>query len=188
MRWTVHGERAIYQSEWMDVVLTDVEVPEVAGRPSERFEHHVVRSAPVAGAVVVDVIDGVPSVLLLWRHRFITDSWGWEIPAGGIDGDEPSLDAALREVLEESGWEVGGEVGTIEHLIDYFPVNGLSDKRFDLYLARGARHVGDPADPSESERIEWLPLARLRDEIAADNIRDGFSLTALLWCLAFDLI
>ncbi len=44
-------------------------------------------------------------VLLLWRHRFITDTWGWEIPAGGIDPGETPPDAAARETLEETGWE-----------------------------------------------------------------------------------
>ena len=38
MRWTVHGERSIYDSEWMRLVLVDVEIPGV-----ERFDHHVVR-------------------------------------------------------------------------------------------------------------------------------------------------
>ncbi len=37
---------------------------------------------PAAGTVVVDAERGV---LLLWRHRFITGTWGWEIPAGGVD-------------------------------------------------------------------------------------------------------
>ena len=40
---------------------------------------------------------------MLWRHRFITDSWGWEIPAGGVDAGETPEDAAAREVLEETG-------------------------------------------------------------------------------------
>ena len=47
-------------------------------------------------------------------------------------------------------------------------------------------HVGNPSDPSESERIEWLPIDRLRTEIRAGHVRDGLSLGALLWCLAFD--
>ena len=75
MRWTVHGERRLYDSEWMRLVLVDVEVPGV-----ERFDHHVVRyPQPASGTVVHDPDRGV---LLLWRHRFITDTWGWEIPAG----------------------------------------------------------------------------------------------------------
>lgn len=182
MQWTVHGERSLYDSEWVRLTMADVEIPasgEMAGR---RFEHHVVRStAPAAGAVVVDPDWGV---LLLWRHRFITDTWGWEVPAGRVDDGETSEEAAAREVLEESGWRPG----PLTHLIDYFPVNGTGDHRFCLYVAAGATYVGAPSDPSEAERVEWLPIAGVRDEIAAGNIGDGLSLTALLWAFTFALI
>lgn len=185
MRWDVHGERPIYESEWVSLTLVDVEVPAVGGSPPRRFEHHVVRSpGPAAGTVVVDHIDGRDHVLLLWRHRFITDTWGWEVPAGGVDPGESSADAARREVLEETGWEVA----EVTHLVDYHPVNGLCDSRFDLFLARGATRVGDPTDPSESERVEWVPLDEVRPEIVAGRVADGLSLTALLWCFSFDLL
>lgn len=189
MRWEIHGERPIYTSEWVGLTLVDVEIPPIGDRPSRRFEHHVVRSpAPAAGVVVLDTIDGVDHVLLLWRHRFITDTWGWEVPGGGVDPGEASIDAAAREVLEESGWRIGGDAGTVEHLVDYFPMNGLGDNRFDLFLARGAVHEGDPTDPSEAERVEWVPVDRLRGEISAGRVQDGLSLSALLWCLAFGLL
>ncbi|HPU38503.1 MAG TPA: NUDIX hydrolase [Microthrixaceae bacterium] len=196
MRWTVHGERPIYDSEWIRLVLTDVEIPAVGDHAARRFEHHVVRSrGPAAGAVIVDSViptvggdEPVACVLLLWRHRFITDTWGWEIPGGGVDAGESSIDGACREALEESGWRVGGDAGTVEHLVDYFPMNGLGDNRFDLFLARGAVHEGDPSDPSESERVDWVPVTELRDHIAAGKVQDGLSLSALLWCVAFDLI
>jgi len=175
----VHGERPIYRSEWVGLTMVDVEVPATPGHPARRFEHHVVRSrGPAAGVVVTDD----DAILLLWRHRFITDTWGWEIPAGGVESDERSEDAAAREVLEETGWRPG----PLTHLFDVHPVNGAGDYRFDLYRAHGAQHVGDPSDPSESERVEWLPVARLRDEIRAGRVCDGLSLSALLWCLAFD--
>jgi 8-oxo-dGTP pyrophosphatase MutT (NUDIX family) len=49
---------------------------------------------PAAG-----VHDPDRGVLLLWRHRFITDSWGYEIPAGGVDEGETPAQAATRELL-----------------------------------------------------------------------------------------
>lgn len=173
MRWTVHGGRTVYRSDWVALELVDVEVPD-----GERFEHHVVRVPhPAAGVVVQDPDRGV---LLLWRHRFITDSWGWEVPAGGIDEGETPEQGAAREVLEETGWRPG----PMEHLATYHPSNGLSDQTFHLFLARGAEHVGDPEDPGESERIEWLPLDRVREELTGGGISDGLTLTALSYALA----
>jgi 8-oxo-dGTP pyrophosphatase MutT (NUDIX family) len=174
MRWTVHGERFLYQSEWMSLALTDIEIP---GGP--RFEHHVVRMPVPAAGTVVDVADR--GVLLLWRHRFVTDSWGWEIPAGRVDRGESPEEAAARETLEESGWRPGplSRIGT------YYPHNGSSDSTFHLFRATAATHAGAPSDPSEAERIERLTWPQIRTEIRAGRVLDGLSLTALLW-VAFD--
>lgn len=174
MKWTVHGERMIYESPWVNLALTDIEIPGGA-----RFDHHVVRMpAEAAGAVVDDPARGV---LLLWRHRFTTDTWGWEVPAGRVDDGERPIDAAARETFEESGWQPG----PLTPIGRYFPHNGSSDAVFNLFRATSATHVGDPIDPSESERIEWLSWTEIRAEIAAGRIGDGLSLTALLW-VAFD--
>src|SRR5262249_44049967 len=97
MEWTVHGRRAIYESSWVSLYLVDIELPD-----GKRFEQHVVQMArPVAAVVVVDERD---RVLLMWRHRHVTDTWGWEIPAGRVEEGESIEDAAARETEEETGW------------------------------------------------------------------------------------
>ncbi|HET9078115.1 MAG TPA: NUDIX hydrolase [Acidimicrobiales bacterium] len=174
MKWTVHGERSLYQSEWVGLSLVDVEVP-----GQERFEHHVVRVPHEAAGVVVH--DPSRGVLLLWRHRFITDTWGWEVPAGRVDPGETPAEAGAREVLEETGWRPG----PLTALVTYQPTNGLSDQRFNLFTAAGAVHVGPPADPAESERVEWVPLDQLRRIARTGRMLDGLSLTAVLYALAF---
>ena len=62
---------------------------------------------------------------------------------------------------------------------------GVVDGAFHLFAATGATFVGDPPDGSESERIEWVGLDRLRDEVRAGDVRDGLTLSALLWWFAF---
>lgn len=177
MRWTVHGERAIYNSPWVNLHLVDVEIPD-----GPRFEHHVVRMPfPAVGTVVHDPDRGL---LLLYRHRFITDTWGWELPAGRAEEGESLEEAARRECLEETGWAARD----LEHLVTYRYAHGVSDGRFALFLARGATYVGEPTDPAEAERVEWVPLAEVRRLVAAGDVPDGLSLTALLWVLAFGLL
>jgi 8-oxo-dGTP pyrophosphatase MutT (NUDIX family) len=173
MRWIVHGERSLYESEWMCLRLVDVELPN-----GQRFEHHVLRLPAEASAVVVH--DAARGVLLLWRHRFITDTAGWEVPAGRIDDGETPEEAARREALEETGWRPGplGLLGT------YHPSNGSTDQRFHVFVADGAENTGAPPDPNEAERVEWVPLDELRSLAVSGEIKDGFSLTALLWFLA----
>jgi 8-oxo-dGTP pyrophosphatase MutT (NUDIX family) len=184
MRWVVHGEQTIYDSDWLRLAMVDVEVP--GGR---RFDHHVVRTPQDASGTLVvgGGLDGGRDsrrVLLLWRHRFVTDRWGWEIPAGRLDEGETAQQAAERECLEETGWRPG----PLRSLASFTPVSGLVDLRFHLFAAEGATHVGEPVDVSESERVEWVEVARLRDEMAGGQVVDGLSLTALLWGFTFGLL
>ena len=78
--------------------------------------------------------------------------------------------------------------GPLEHLVTYRYAHGVSDGRFALFLARGASEVGDPTDPAEADRVEWVPVAEVRRLVSSGGVPDGLSLTALLWMLAFGLL
>ncbi|GAA3752970.1 8-oxo-dGTP pyrophosphatase MutT (NUDIX family) [Spinactinospora alkalitolerans] len=172
MRWTVHSEEPLYRNRWLDIRLADVEV--TGGR---HLAHRVIRSAPGAGAVV---INDEHEVLLLWRHRFITDSWGYEIPIGGIkDGEAPEA-AAVREVEEETGWRPGG----LRPLVYVQPSSGISDSEHHIFLAETAEHVGEPEEDWEAERIDWVPLARVPELIAERELVSGTTMNALLYLMA----
>jgi len=168
-QWQVHGERSVYDSRWVQLDLVDVELPD-----GQRFEHHVVRMQRVAGVVVLDEHQ---RVLLMWRHRFITETWGWEIPMGIVEAGETGAETGAREVLEETGWRTG----PLEFLLRYQPANGIVDSEHELYLARGAELVGEPADATEATRLEWVPLADIPGLIVKGELVSGASLVGLLY-------
>lgn len=172
MRWQVHGRRQVYGSEWVNVWLDDVELP-----GGQRIAHHVLTfPRPSVTAVVVDDRD---QVLLLWRHRHITDTWGWEVPAGWAEQGEDLAITAAREVEEETGYRAGRVVP----LTSYNALSGISTMRFSSFLVTGAELVGKPADRSESSRVEWVPLADVPKLARDGQITDGPSLTALSYYL-----
>ncbi len=169
--WTVHGSRRVYESAWVNVDLDDVEIP---GGP--RFAHHVLRFPRASvGAVVVDG----DRVLLLWRHRFTTGAWGWEIPAGWCDDGEDPAEAMRREIEEETGYRAS----TVEPLTTINPLSGISSGRFHLFLASGVRRTGEP-DPAEASRVEWVGRERVRELLVEGSVPDGPSMTALALVLA----
>ncbi len=175
--WNVHGERNLYSNRWIKLSVVDVEPPNGA-----RFEHHVVRLNRVAIALV---IDDAERVLTLWRYRFATDDWGYELLGGIVeDGEEPSV-TARREVEEESGYRPTEDA---EHLISFQPLPGMVDAPMDVFLFRGAEKVGEPTDTEEAARIEWKPVEDLL-ELAqrGELLGSGTIVPVLLYLASRDL-
>lgn len=96
MQRKIHGERPIYENSWVNLWLTDVETPD-----GNRWEHHIVKLRHLAVAAVANERR---EILMMWRHRFITNAWAWELPMGLVEEVETPAEAAAREVLEETGW------------------------------------------------------------------------------------
>jgi ADP-ribose diphosphatase len=172
MEWKVISERPLYQDEWLDIRLSDIELPD--GR---HLEHRSIHTPPGAGVVA---LDSERRVLLMWRHRYITGGWGWEIPTGKIEDGETPPEAAAREFEEETGWRAG----PLRHLITVRPTPGLSNSEHHIYQADTATRAGNPADAFEAEKIAWVPLSDLGSLIAKGEITSGTTLAALLYVLA----
>jgi 8-oxo-dGTP pyrophosphatase MutT (NUDIX family) len=174
LRWQTFGERTIYNNPWVRLNLVEVQPP----GGGERFEHHVVRLYRVAVTLVVDDAD---RVLMLWRHRFVSDSWGWELPNGIVDqGEEPAV-TAVRAVEEETGWRPG----PVKHLITYQPMIGMVDSPHELYMAHGATRIGEPGDSDEARIVRWIPIAEIPGLMKRNKLLGSGTLLAVLHLLAF---
>ncbi|WP_431775597.1 NUDIX domain-containing protein [Streptomyces cucumeris] len=168
MEWNNLGERTVYENRWVRVNMADVELPD--GR---HLDHTVIRLRPVA---VATVVNDKNEALLLWRHRFITGAWGWELPSGGTgEGEDPAA-AAARELEEETGWRPG----PMQLLLSVDPQPGISTSHHRVYWSDRAELVGEPSDDFESTRREWVPLKSVPDLVARGEVRSANAVAALL--------
>jgi ADP-ribose pyrophosphatase len=166
------ARRTIYENPWVSLYVDRVRFP--GGRLIEA--HHVLHFDKEAVASIVENERG--DVLLVEAYRYVVDAIQWEIPAGSIDPGESILDAAVREVREESGYATAAH-----RLVSSFePINGIGDKVHHLVYCRA---VGEAADFDENEvrSVRWFSRTEIEAMICAGQMRDGYTLTGLLWWL-----
>ncbi|MGF6592072.1 NUDIX hydrolase [Pseudomonas sp. 2835] len=86
-------------------------------------------------------------------------------PAGHLEANETLLDAARRETLEETAWEVE-LTGVVGIYLYTAPSNGVTYQRV-CFAARALKHHPERALDSDIVRAVWLT----REELLADPER-----------------
>ena len=130
------------------------------------------------GSAVVLAVDAKKRVMLVRQYRLPAAGYLWELPAGKIDPGENALQAAKRELKEETGLRAR----KWKKLVSYFASPGFVAEKMNLFLATGLQ--SGEATPMDDERIEqrWFTRAELERLIAAGKIEDGKTLIGyLLW-------
>jgi 8-oxo-dGTP pyrophosphatase MutT (NUDIX family) len=92
------------------------------------------------------------------------------LPKGHLDGDESELEAAVREVREETGVDAEpvGKLGEISYT--YERHGHLIDKRVAFYLL--AYRSGELDHDHEIEHVEWMPLSEAVHSLTYEGERE----------------
>jgi ADP-ribose pyrophosphatase len=135
------------------------------------------------GAVVVAPLDGQGRLVMVTQYRLPAGGTLLELPAGTLDVHggrvEEPLDAAHRELEEETGYRAG----SMERIGGYWSAPGFSTEYLTLYLATDLREAGaDRRSPDADEElgVVILPLADAVAAVEAGLIEDAKSIAGIL--------
>lgn len=142
-------------------------VEEVAHDPNGFEIHRSIVRHP--GSAVMMAIDEQERILLVKQFRLPAEADLWELPAGRLDPGESPLEAAKRELREETGYHAE----TWTQLVSYWPSPGYVAERMNLFLAENL--TAGEQQPMDDERIEtrWFAKEEVGDWIHSGKIIDG---------------
>jgi ADP-ribose pyrophosphatase len=172
---TISTERHFANAN-LEVVTDRVQTP---ARPDPRAWTIVHRKA----AVVVAPMTRDGKIVLIRQERIPVRQAIWEMPSGQIDdhnADEEKIkDAAVRELREESGYELASD-GQLVSLGHYFSSPGFTDERCYLFLARPVQPCEEGSRHDEGESIldcREFTVEEIRHMIAENHICDANTLS-----------
>ncbi len=167
--WTVLSAEEKYANNW--ITLTHYDVINPSGSKGIYGKVHF-----KSLAIGIVPLDDALNTYLVGQYRFTIDKYTWEIPEGGGPFAEDPLDAAKRELEEETGLHAA-EWSELQHI---HLSNSVTDEFGIIYLARGLTQHAAMPEETEQLVIKKLPFEEALAMVEQNIITDSMTVTGLL--------
>lgn len=176
MVWKKLESRVVFDNPWI-TVFEDRVINPGGGRNDYGHVHFKNR------AVAILPLDDAANTWLVGQDRYTLGEWSWELPMGGAPLEEDPLDAARRELKEETGLTAG----RWRELMRLHTSNSITDEAGIVFVAEDLSPGEPQFEETENIEIRKLPLADAIEMIRRGEITDAISVAALLSTRALQL-
>jgi 8-oxo-dGTP pyrophosphatase MutT (NUDIX family) len=166
--WRIVSSRQVYDNPWIAVHEDRVVRPD--GEPGI---YGVVHFKNIAVGILPIEDD---HVYLVGQHRYPLNLYSWEIPEGGCPEGEEPLEAARRELREETGLEAKHW----RRLGEAYLSNSVADEYAVWFLATGLVPGKQSLEGTEAIEVRRLPLHEAQKMVLSGQITDALSLLAIM--------
>lgn len=161
--------RLVYQGSIIDFYKDTVQVPNGNVVEWDFIGHK--------GAAAVLPVRDDGKILMVRQFRNALDRYTLEIPAGGLNSStEPMIDAAARELTEETGYSGGN----LEHLITIRTTVAFCNEKIEIFVATHLQPGKQHLDEDEFINVEAYDVETLCQMIYAGEIEDSKTISAIM--------
>ncbi len=169
MTWKKLGSRVVYDNPWITVYEDHVVNPG-GGENQYGYVHFKNK------AVAIVPLDDEGNTWLVGQDRYTLGTYSWEVPMGGAALDEEPIDAAKRELKEETGLNAA-KWTNIMHL---HTSNSITDEEGFVFLAENLSKGEPEFEETEKLEIRKLSLNHALEMVNRGQITDAISVAAIL--------
>ncbi len=142
-------------------------------------EYAVVESNNFSGTLC---LTNNKKIILVKQYRYPWQKSSWEMSSGFIDSGETPKEAAIREVMEETGYRVIN----INPLINCYPIGNNNSVGF-LFIAK-VECSESPFDTDEIEQVKEFTIEEVDDLVKKGEIIQGTTMLAYYYAKSLDLL
>ena len=168
MDWKRLTSRTVFENDWMEVREDHVINP---GGGENLYGHVHFKNR----AVAILPLDAHGHTWLVGQQRYTLGAWSWELPMGGAPLGEEPLDAAKRELQEETGLAANRWT----EIMRLHPSNSITDEVGYVYLAEDLTEGETAFEETEALEVRRLPLEAALQMVRDGEITDAISVAAL---------
>lgn len=167
--WKTLSKSKIYENPW--IRLEEHEVINPAGNAGIYGKVHFKNKA-----LAIIPIDEEGNTWIIGQYRYPLDIYSWEIPMGGGPLELDQLDAAKRELKEETG--LNAEKWT--EIMKIHTSNSVTDEVGYIYLAEGLTQGETEFEETEILQVKKLPFSEVLEMVMSGEITDSLSIAGIL--------
>jgi ADP-ribose pyrophosphatase len=166
-KWVLVNSKQVFSSKWLSLEKRTYKLPN--GKIVTNY-YHLDRP----DYVLIVATDENNYLLLEHQYRRGVDDFVYELPAGWIKKDETPIQAAKRELKEETG-----VIGTGNKTVEVFAQPGFSSMKAYVCFLKVRKHTDQKLDADEFIATKWVGQEVVTQMIHNGEIKDMGSLAAL---------